>query len=150
MSERRRDSRGVSLTTIITGQDEAIAAWAFQTWGCQPFHVNMAIGLANDEGELVGAFAFSGYNGSDAEIHVLAPGHLNRRTVRLIFGLALRQLNLNRLTVRTRKPSMARGVMKLGAKYECTVRRLYGPTDSDEDAGLQFAFFRETIEKLAR
>lgn len=149
MSERRRGSRGVALTNIVTGQDEAVAAWAFRTWGCQPFHINMAIGLANDDGELVGAFAFSGYNGSDAEIHVLAPGLLNRRTVRLIFGLALRQLNLNRLTVRTRKPSMARGVLKLGAKYECRVLRLYGPSDADYDSGQQFVFFRETIEKLA-
>lgn len=138
------------MTTLITGQDEAVAAWAFKTWGCQPFHVDLAIGLANDDGELVGAFAFSGYNGSDAEVHALAPGELTRRVVRAIMGIALFQLDLNRLTVRTRKESMARGVLKLGAVYEGKIRRLYGPTDSDEDAGRQFVFFRETIQKLAR
>lgn len=138
------------LTAIITGQDAAVAAWAFQAWGCQPFHVNLAVGLADEKGKLIGAFAFSGYNGSDAECHVLAPGLLTRRIVRLIFGLALRQLDLNRLTVRTRKPAMSRGVLKLGAVYECTMRRVYGATDGDEDAALQYVFFRETIEKLAR
>ena len=138
------------MIKIITGQDEAVASWAFKTWGCLPFHVDLAVGLANDRGELVGAFAFSGYNGSDAEIHVLMPGRLTRRIVRLIFGIALRHFDLNRLTVRTRKPSMARGVLKLGAQYECTVNRLYGPTDREEHAGMQFVFFRETIEKLAR
>jgi hypothetical protein len=44
---------------------------------------------------------------------------------------------------------MARGVRKLGAVYEGTVKRLYGPTDGENDAGQQFAFFRETIMKLA-
>ena len=137
------------MTRIITGEDARVAAWAFDTWGCQPFHVNMAVGLANDDGDLVGAFAFSGYNGSDAEIHVYSPGLLTRRTVRLIMAFALLQLDVNRLTVRTRKTSMARGVEKLGAIFEGTVRRLYGDTDEDHHAARQYAFFRETIAKLA-
>jgi hypothetical protein len=111
--------------------------------------INMAIGLADDSGELIGGIAFTGYNGSDAEVHFVGPGTLTRRIVRLIFGIAVLQLNLNRLTVRTRKPSMARGVLKLGAVYEGTVRRLYGPTDAAEHAGIQFGFFRETMERLA-
>lgn len=138
------------MTRILTGQDEAVAAWAFKTWGCQPFHVNMAVGLVNDAGELVGAFAFSGYNGSDAEVHTLAPGLLTRRVVRAIMFIAARHFNLNRLTVRTRKDSMARGVQKLGAIPEATIKRLYGPSDEDCHCGRQFVFFRETIEKLAR
>ena len=135
---------------IITGQDARVAEWAFKTWGCKPFHLDLAVGLADDDGELVGAFAFSGYNGSDAECHVLAPGRLTRRVVRAIMFIAAQQLNLNRMTVRTRKTSMARGVQKLGAVPEATIRRLYGPSDEDHDAGRQFVFFRETIEKLAR
>ncbi len=135
---------------IITGQDARVAEWAFKTWGCKPFHLDLAVGLADERGELVGAFAFSGYNGSDAEVHVLAPGRLTRRVVRAIMFSAAHQLDLNRLTVRTRKESMARGVQKLGAVPEATIRRLYGPSDEDRDAGRQFVFFRETIEKLAR
>ena len=137
------------MTRIITGEDARVAEWAFETWGCVPFHLNLAIGLANDAGELVGAFAFSGYNGSDAEIHVLAEGGLTRRVVRAIMAIALLQLGLNRLTVRTRKASMARGVQKLGAIYEGRIRRLYGPSDADYDAAQQFVFVRETIAKLA-
>lgn len=135
---------------LVTGQDARVAEWAFKTWGCKPFHLDLAVGLADERGELVGAFAFSGYNGSDAECHVLAPGRLTRRVVRAIMFIAAQQLNLNRLTVRTRKESMARGVQKLGAVPEAIIRRLYGPSDEDIDAGRQFVFFRETIEKLAR
>ncbi len=137
------------MTRLILGEDARVAEWAFATWGCQPFQINLAVGLADEQGELVGAFAFSGWNGSDAEIHVLAPGGLTRRVVRAIMGIALIQLGLKRLTVRTRKDSMARGVQKLGAKYEGTIRRLYGETDEDHHAGRQYAFFRETIARLA-
>lgn len=134
---------------LVTKNSTRVAAWAFETWGCRPFHIDLAVGLARDDGELVGAFAFSGYNGSDAEVHFFGPGMLTRRVVRAIMLIAVMQLDLNRMTIRTRKESMARGVQKLGAVYEGTVRRLYGPTDDDHHAGKQFAFFRETLEHLA-
>lgn len=136
-------------TQIITGQDAAVAEWLFQVSGSRPMQINLAIGLADDDGVLVGGIAFTGYQGSDAEIHFVGPGTLTRRIVRLIFGVAVLQFNLNRLTVRTRKSHMSRGVLKLGAVYEGTIRRLYGPTDADEHAGKQYAFFRETMERLA-
>jgi hypothetical protein len=137
------------VTQIVYGQDAAVAQWMFETSGSFPIHYNLAVGLTDHQGELVGGVLFSGYNTSDVEVHVLAPGKLTRRIVRLIMGIAILQFNVNRLTVRTRKEHMARGVAKLGAIYEGTVRRLYGPDDSDEHAARQYAFFRETIEKLA-
>jgi hypothetical protein len=135
---------------ILTGQDTFVADWMFATSGCRPMQYDMAIGLLDDLGTLAGGVMFSGWNGSDVEVHVYAPGKLKRRIVRLIMGLALQQFQVNRLTVRTRKDHMARGVTKLGAVYEGTVRRLYGPTDEDRHAGRQYAFFRETIERLAK
>jgi|SRR3972149_3038604 len=134
---------------LVLGEDARVASWAFETWGCRPFHIDAAVGLSDESGSLVGAFAFSNYNGSDAEVHYYGPKNLTRRVVRSIFMIALHHFNLNRLTVRTRKESMARGVQKLGAVYEGTVRRLYGPSDDNHHAGLQFAFFREDIERLA-
>ena len=109
-----------------------------------------AIGLLDPSGALVGGIMWTAYNGSDVELHYTGPRHLTRGIVRFIMAYALIELGVNRITVRTRKESMARGVLKLGAVYEGTVRRLYGPTDAPEHAGRQFAFFRETIEKLAR
>jgi len=110
----------------------------------------MALGLADDAGTLVGGIMFSGYNGSDVEVHFYGPGTLTRRIVRLIFMLAAKHFNVNRVTIRTRKDHMARGVQKLGAIYEGTCRRLYGPSDDDVHAGRQYAFLRETIDRLAR
>ena len=137
------------MTQIITGRDPEVSAWLFATTGAFPIHLDMAIGLADENGELVGAVAFSGYNTSNIEVHTFAPGRLTRRIVRLIMGITILHFNANRLTVITRKKSMARGVRKLGAVYEGTLKRLYGPTDSADHAGQQFVFYRETIEKLS-
>lgn len=134
---------------IITGRDADVAAWMFERSKCRPMQFNMAIGIADDAGELTGGFMFTGFNGSDVEVHFYGPGTLKMRVFRAIFFIAVRQFNVNRVTIRTRKESMARGVLKLGAVYEGTVRRLYGPTDEDRHAGKQFAFFRERMEELA-
>lgn len=131
------------------GEDERVSAWMVEQSNCRPMQFNIAVGLADEAGELVGGIMFTGYNGSDAEVHYIGPGNLTRRTVRTIFTIALKVFNLNRLTIRTRKESMARGVLKLGAVYEGLVKRLYGPTDEPRHAGQQFAFFREDIVRLA-
>lgn len=138
----------LAQTRAVFDDSWRVAEWMATGAGARPIQFHSAIGI-EAAGELIGGFMFTAYNGSDVELHYYGPGTLQRRTVRLIFSYALRVLQVNRVTVRTRKPHMARGCEKLGAVYECTVRRLYGPTDADEDAGRQYAFFRETIEKLA-
>lgn len=128
--------------------DDIVANWMFAMANCNPVQYNIAIGVIEDD-KIVGGILYTNYNGSDAEVHYYGPNKLKTSVVRLIFRIALKVLNLNRLTIRTRKEHMARGVLKLGAVYEGTVRRLYGPTDEDKHAGKQYAFFRERIEKLA-
>jgi hypothetical protein len=137
------------MTEIILGQDARVARWMFEVSNSRPMQFNLAIGLADESGALVGGAMFTNFNGSDAEIHFVGPGTLSRRVVRLIFGITVMQFNLNRLTVHTRKKSMARGVTKLGAKFECVCKRLYGSTDAAEHAGRRYVFYRETMERLA-
>jgi len=137
------------VSEIIIGQDARVARWMFEVSNSRPMLYNMAVGLADESGALVGGIMFTGFNGSEIECHFYGPGTLNRRILRLIMGLAVKQFNVNRMTVRTRKKSMARGVTKLGAVFEGTIRRLYGPSDERHHSGRQYAFFRETMEKLA-
>lgn len=134
---------------LVLGDDVRVAAWMFKESGCTPMQFNLAAGIADGADNLVGGIMFTGFNGSDAEVHYIGPGNLTRRTVRTIFTIALKVFNLNRLTIRTRKESMARGVQKLGAVYEGLVKRLYGPSDEPRHAGQQFVFFREDIERLS-
>ncbi len=137
------------MTQIVTGRDAEVAAWMFETSGSFPIHYNLAVGLADDAGALIGGAMFTGFNTSDVELHYFGPGTLTRRVVRMIMGIAVLHFNVNRMTVRTRKKHMARGVTKLGAKFEGISWRFYGPTDSAEHAATNYVFYRETIEKLA-
>jgi hypothetical protein len=134
---------------FVYGQDHLVAQWAFAITNSRPMMYNLAIGLTEDQKSFCGAFMFTGYNGSDMEVHYYGPGTLNRRVLKEIFLFALKAFNVNRLTVRTRKKSMSRGVLKLGAVYEGSMRRVYGPTDDENHKAEQFVFFRERMEEIA-
>lgn len=131
------------------GRDKEVAAWAFEKTKTHPMMYNMTVGIVNDDDILCGAFMFTGYNGSEMEVHYYGPGTLKRKILKEIFIFALKVFNVNRLTVRTRKPSMARGVEKLGAVYEGKMRRVYGPSDGEEHAATQYVFYRERMEEIA-
>lgn len=137
------------MNKLVIGHDVEVAAWAFATANTCPMQFNLAVGIVNDAGKLCGAFMFTGYNGSEAEIHYYGPGTLKRNVLKDIFLFALNVLKLNRLTVRTRKASMARGVAKLGAVYEGRMKRVYGPSDGEEHAAVQFAFYSERMAEIA-
>lgn len=138
------------MITLVTGEDARVGAWMFQVGNAQPMQFNMAVGLSEDGGAtLCGGFMYTNFNGSDVELHFYGPGLLKTRVFRAMFYIAAVVFNVNRMTIRTRKEHMARGVTKLGAVYEGTVRRLYGPSDGDNHAAKQFAFFRERINQIA-
>ena len=142
---------------LLLGADDYVARWARRQQNSYASHLDMCVGVMRDSvttgragAELVGAFAFNHYNGCDAELHFYGPGTLKKDIVRAIFGIALQRFNLQRLTVRTRSPAMARGMRKLGAVFECRQLRVYGPTDAPEHAAEQYVFYRERMERLAR
>ena len=136
------------MTSLITGRDHEVVQWAFAVTNSRPMLYNMAVGIVNENGFLCGAFMFTGYNGSDMEVHYYGPGTLKRRILKDIFIFALKMFKVNRLTVRTRKESMSRGVKKLGAVYEGSMRRVYGPSDGDEHKAEQWVFYRERMEEI--
>jgi hypothetical protein len=137
------------MTKLIVGHDHMVAQWAFAVTNSRPMMYNMAVGLIDDKELLCGAFMFTGYNGSDMEVHYYGPGTLKRRILKEIFIFALKVFKVNRLTVRTRKESMSRGVKKLGAVYEGSMRRVYGPSDDDTDKAEQWVFYKERMAQIA-
>lgn len=135
---------------LFFGHDDFVANWAFSKANLCPILYNTAVGIANENNELIGAFWFSGYNGHDAEVHFYGPKLLTRRIGTEIFVFALKVMKLDRLTIKTRDKNLIRGYLKLGAIHEATLRRVYGSTDDEENAAEQFVFFREQMAKLAK
>ena len=133
---------------IVPDADGSIAAWGFRENNSTPMQYNASLGVYED-GILKGCILYTGFNGSEVEVHYAGPGTLKRHVLKTIFTVALQYFRVNRLTVRTRKESMSRGVAKLGAVYEGKFRRVYGPTDEDRDAAVQWAFFKERMAEIA-
>lgn len=134
---------------LAAGADDMVAEWAFRTTKTHPMLYNAALGVVDGARNLRGAVIFTGFNGSEVEVHYYGPGTLKRNILKEIFIFALKVLGVNRMTVRTRKASMARGVQKLGALYEGRMRRVYGPSDGEEHAAAQYVFLREDMERVA-
>jgi hypothetical protein len=132
------------VTTLREDTDGAMARWAFERAGSVPMLFNASVGVM-DGMVLKGVFAFTGYNGSEVEVHYYGPGALKRHVLFAMFRLALLHFRVNRLVVRTRKASMARGVQKLGAVFEGKFKRVYGPSDGDQHAAEQFVWFKEVM-----
>lgn len=138
-----------SSTSLLIGHDKFVADWLFHHANWRPIMYNTAIGVVNSNKRLVAGFLFCGYNGHNVDLHFYGPGELTRGLGVEIFIFALRMLNVDRLTIRSRVPEICRGVRKLGAIHEATMRRVFGPTDDDINAAEQFVFFREKMEELA-
>ncbi len=135
--------------TFIVDKPFEVSQWAFQQWGCKPFHLDMCIGILNTSGIIVGAFGFNHWNGNDCELHFYGPSVLKKDIVKTMFLIALDVLKVNRVTVRTRKEHMRRGVQKLGAEFECIQKCIYGAEDIPNNHAHQYVFHYRAMQILA-
>jgi RimJ/RimL family protein N-acetyltransferase len=136
------------VITFVYERDKEIADWTFRTFNIQPWPVVLAVGLLKDGNELVGAFLFQEYNGSNAELSYYGPGSVTLRVVREIARAALLLLNVNRLTIRTKRRNkhITRSIGKFGFSFEGVQKMFYGP---NEDA-IVFGLLRPDLIRIAR
>lgn len=132
---------------FVFGQDAIVGAYAAERLGIPLEPPFTSIGVVTDGGSLVGAIIYNGYNGSNIEITVYAPRHLNRQVIRAALAYPFRQLGVLRLTGRTKRSNraMCRIFPKVGFVYEATLKHYFGPSRGD-DALL----FRMTKAEAAR
>ena len=132
---------------VILDEGGVGADWCFKSAGSIPVQYNASLCVLDGD-VLKGGILFTGFNGSEVEVHFYGPGTLKRHVLKTIFAVALQYFKANRLVVRTRKESMSRGVKKLGAVFEGLQRRVYGPTDSRDHTAEVWVFFRERMAEI--
>lgn len=132
---------------IVLGQDEAVGAFASEKMGRAIIPPFTSMGIVDDAGELVGAIIYNGFNGANIEISFYGPGALHRRFIRAAFDYPFTQLNVIRLTARTRRSNKTtcKLLPRLGFVYEATLKNYFGPSRGD-DAVL----FRMTRSEAAK
>jgi RimJ/RimL family protein N-acetyltransferase len=119
------------LKTLALGHDAAVVEWAKATFGYQIMNYDMAIGVV-DEDRLVASVLVHNYNGSDLEASYYGPKTLDLGVLRKLVRIAVDQLGVSRITVRTARnnKTMTRGIKKLGFEFEGIRKHAYGEYDA--------------------
>ena len=134
------------MKTFVLGHDVEVAAWAFGTFNFAPTPFCMAVGIAEREKGLVGAFLFHAHNGPDVEVSYYGPGTMTPEIVKGIAKIAVEQLGVSRITARTSRDNhLRKSIHKLGFEFEGVRKCGYG---EDHDA-LMYGLYGKNLAKLA-
>lgn len=135
---------------LLLGHDESVAVWAFHHFRRIPTPYRLAIGVLNEQNLMVGAVLFQEYNGFNAELSYFGPKTMTLGMVRSLATIAVRELNVLRLTVRVprRAKRLQRGVRKIGFVYEGLMPCFYGSAKGD--AAVILGMYRDKLERLMR
>lgn len=131
------------MSELLFGHDDIVASWVGQITG-KPFHTPYTtIGIVRD-GELTGAFVFTGFNGDGIELSLAGRGVAARGAWRAVLHYVFDQLGCVRLQMHTRRSNkvVRRSLSRMLPRqcFEGVARRFYG----DED-GICFALTRNDL-----
>src|SRR6202790_4989427 len=113
---------------LLLGENERVAAWAFETFGYFPTPVNMAIGIIHPEKGLVGAILLQNFNGTNLELSYYGANTVTAGIVKTIAKIVIHEFNASRLTVVTSKRNhrIIKALPRFGFRLEGAQRRFYG------------------------
>jgi RimJ/RimL family protein N-acetyltransferase len=139
-------------TGLLFECDETVANWLFQRNNWPIYKYDKAIGLVNEEGNLIGAVLLQHWNGNNIELSYYGRNTLSLGVIRCLARYLLSSFSPARVTVTTRKKnrSLIRSLQKLGFRLEGMMRCFYGLNDCNRNTGVRFVMFRADIEKLAK
>lgn len=119
---------------LLIGHDETVARWLGDRLGVTFVAPFAAIGVIDGEGRLCAGWLVNGYNGSNGDLTVYAPGLMTRRTIRACYTHLFIDLQLTRATSRVRRDNAVqrKNLPRIGFSLECVARRYYGPRKRDD------------------
>lgn len=126
---------------------EAIANWVGERCGTTFPIIYTAMGVVNEDGELIGGFVFTGYTGTSIEVSLAGRGCFQRGAWRAVFDYVFRQLGCARLQMHTAFSNrfIRNWASKGGWTFEGRARRLYGRAD-----GLTFSITIDDLPALKK
>lgn len=131
-------------TGLLIGQDDSVAAWAWEAFDLTPMHINQAFGVIED-GELIGAAIFHNLNGMNVELSLYSHGSFTPGIIKFLSRVALNELRVERVTfhVPEQDRKLRRTLEKYGAILECIMIRFYGR--DNHSAAAQYVLFAENL-----
>lgn len=118
-------------------QHDQIALWIMGKVGRRAVRPYRCIAALSDDGTLMGAALFNGYNGANVDLTVYGPGAGTRQALHAIFHYAFVTLKCTRVTARTRRRKSSQvgntplngqaGILaRMGFVFEHCAREYYG------------------------
>jgi len=94
-----------------------------------------AMGWLKEE-KVIGEAIFTGYTGSNIDIHINMPRCVCRKTIKDVYSYVFKQLKCNRLTARIEPTNdkLSRLLPRMGFVYEYTQEQYYGTPNAPVDA----------------
>jgi RimJ/RimL family protein N-acetyltransferase len=116
------------------GRDEEAALFAAANLGVTILPPFTGLLITNDAGEIGGAIVYTNYTGANIEVTVYVPALYKRGLIRAALAYPFRQLQVLRLSARTRRDNKAvcSILPRMGFVYEGTMKRYFGPARSDD------------------
>lgn len=135
---------------LLFNSDATVGQWLLSEKDSLFFKFDRCIGII-DNGVLVGAILFHGWNGADLEMSYYGHSTLTLGIVRSISTFALEEFDLARVTCITSKRNrhLMKSLQKIGFKLEGMQKCHYGKRDCNRNTGVRFVMFREGVERLA-
>jgi len=131
------------MKSLIIGQDEDVANWAFASFNMVPCRYDSAVGIV-DDGKLVGAALWHAYSGHDIELSYYGPMTIG--VARALAKMAVDFFGVSRVTARTAygNKMMTKGIKKVGFEYEGIRHCAYGNKDA-----VMFGLWGKNLARLA-
>lgn len=94
-----------------------------------------AIGWIKEQ-KVIGQAVFTGYTGSNIDIHINMPKCICRKTIRDVYSYVFQQLKCNRLTakIESTNDKLSHLLPRMGFEYKYIDEGYYGETDKPIDA----------------
>lgn len=137
------------MVRILDGADDVVSRWVWQTYAIRPITLDRAIGILNDQDQLVGALLLSNYNGFNIEGGYYGKDTVTFNLCRWIAQYCL-NLGVSRVTILTSKKNkhIINFLTAIHARLEGVSRCYYGAEDRPRNTAVRFVMFRADLARL--
>jgi len=133
---------------LIFGADDIVCAWTWREYNLMPIYVNLAVGILNDDQDLVGSIMFASYTGKTVNLSYYGENTLSIGICRSIARIALEHFNIDDIVVNfpAQNARHAKRLEKLGFVFRAALVGFYGPGRN----ALSYVMPHNRIIQLAR
>lgn len=138
-------------TGLLFDADQRVEDYLFSKYPFK-FKYDRAIGLVDNNCNIVGGVFLHSYNGHNVDISYYGKNTMTLGVIRTLAQFIIKTFDASRLTAVTNKRNkqFVRALQKIGFKMEGAQRCYYGKQDTTRNTGIRLVLFRDKLDVLAK